>query len=102
MTGPAEPGFLNVDKLDGNEEGLKNYLNVPFIKGTSPDYEELQRAIVRRILVHPYKSSSIPASPATPLSRPVRDPGQFSKLFLTNKPFIAIYDGKHYMLLVDG
>ena len=90
----GEPGFLNVDKLDGNEEGLKNYLKVPFIKGTSPDYEELQRAIVRRILVHPYKFIVNPCVPGDTLIETSEGPK--TVLELVNKPFIAIYDGKQY------
>jgi hypothetical protein len=90
----GEPGFLNVDKLDGNEEGLKNFLKVPFIKGMSPDYDELQRVIAGRVLNHPYKFIVNPCVTGETL---IETTEGWKRVFdLINKPFTAIFNGQEY------
>lgn len=90
----GEPGFLNVDRLDNNTEGLENYLAMPFIKGSSPDYTEIQRAIAEKVLVHPYKFIVNPCLPAETIINTSEGPKPIKDLI--GKPFTVVFQGEQY------
>ncbi|WP_454287279.1 ribonucleoside-diphosphate reductase [Rhizobium arsenicireducens] len=56
--GTGEPGFLNVDKLDVNKDGLDDYLDTMFAGSALYQLDEeskkMARELVRRVLDHPY------------------------------------------------
>lgn len=90
----GEPGFLNVDKLEGNTEGLEAFLSMPFVKGMSPDYDELQRILAGRVLNHPYKFIVNPCVTGETL---IETKEGWKQVYdLIGKPFTAIFCGKEY------